>query len=206
MSAALDRSCVLSPDHEGGSSPIGSAADNHTGSNLNMDLIKTWLRKCLEKHHYCRMEAAPQALPLLPTRVVDVEAPGQPCLVETTGIRADYLTLSYCWGEGSKLLCKKGSGSYEQFKKELDGAKTVVWNGPMGVFEMSNFAQGTVGVCEAIANLTEATTIIGGGDSAAAAMQLGFADQFTHISTGGGASLEYLEGKELPGVASISDK
>ena len=119
MSAALDRSCVLSPDHEGGSSPIGSAADNHTGSNLNMDLIKTWLRKCLEKHHYCRMEAAPQALPLLPTRVVDVEAPGQPCLVETTGIRADYLTLSYCWGEGSKLLCKKGSGSYEQFKKEL---------------------------------------------------------------------------------------
>lgn len=92
------------------------------------------------------------------------------------------------------------------FTKELQGAKTVVWNGPMGVFEMSNFAQGTVGVCEAIANLTEATTIIGGGDSAAAAMQLGFADQFTHISTGGGASLEYLEGKELPGVASISDK
>ena len=76
----------------------------------------------------------------------------------------------------------------------------------MGVFEMSNFAQGTVGVCEAIANLTEATTIIGGGDSAAAAMQLGFADQFTHISTGGGASLEYLEGKELPGVSSISNK
>ena len=92
------------------------------------------------------------------------------------------------------------------FTKELQGAKTVVWNGPMGVFEMSNFAQGTVGVCEAIANLTDATTIIGGGDSAAAAMQLGFADQFTHISTGGGASLEYLEGKELPGVASISDK
>lgn len=92
------------------------------------------------------------------------------------------------------------------FTKELQGAKTVVWNGPMGVFEMSNFAEGTIGVCEAIANLTEATTIIGGGDSAAAAMQLGFADQFTHISTGGGASLEYLEGKELPGVSSISNK
>lgn len=92
------------------------------------------------------------------------------------------------------------------FTKELQGAKTVVWNGPMGVFEMSNFADGTIGVCEAIANLTEATTIIGGGDSAAAAMQLGFADQFTHISTGGGASLEYLEGKELPGVSSISNK
>ena len=99
-----------------------------------------------------------------------------------------------------------GPKTIELFTKELQGAKTVVWNGPMGVFEMSNFAQGTIGVCEAIANLTDATTIIGGGDSAAAAMQLGFADQFTHISTGGGASLEYLEGKELPGVASISDK
>ncbi|MGB9343255.1 phosphoglycerate kinase [Trichococcus sp.] len=99
-----------------------------------------------------------------------------------------------------------GPASVELFTKELAGAKTVVWNGPMGVFELSNFAQGTIGVCEAIAKLSDAVTIIGGGDSAAAAMQLGFADDFTHISTGGGASLEYLEGKELPGVASISDK
>lgn len=99
-----------------------------------------------------------------------------------------------------------GPKTIELFTNELKGAKTVVWNGPMGVFEMSNYAKGTIGVCEAIANLTDATTIIGGGDSAAAAMELGFADQFTHISTGGGASLEYLEGKELPGVASISDK
>ena len=99
-----------------------------------------------------------------------------------------------------------GPASVELFAKELEGAKTVVWNGPMGVFELSNFAQGTIGVCEAIAKLSDAVTIIGGGDSAAAAMQLGFADDFTHISTGGGASLEYLEGKELPGVASISDK
>ncbi|MFY9901886.1 MAG: phosphoglycerate kinase [Trichococcus sp.] len=99
-----------------------------------------------------------------------------------------------------------GPASIELFTKELEGAKTVVWNGPMGVFELSNFAQGTIGVCEAIAKLDDAVTIIGGGDSAAAAMQLGFADDFTHISTGGGASLEYLEGKELPGVASISDK
>ena len=99
-----------------------------------------------------------------------------------------------------------GPASVELFTKELEGAKTVVWNGPMGVFELSNFAQGTIGVCEAIAKLSDAVTIIGGGDSAAAAMQLGFADDFTHISTGGGASLEYLEGKELPGVASISDK
>ena len=99
-----------------------------------------------------------------------------------------------------------GPNTIELFKQELDGAKTVVWNGPMGVFEMSNFAKGTIGVCEAIAALDDATTIIGGGDSAAAAMELGFADQFTHISTGGGASLEYLEGKELPGIKAISDK
>lgn len=99
-----------------------------------------------------------------------------------------------------------GPETIELFKKELEGAKTVVWNGPMGVFEMSNFAKGTIGVCEAIAHLEDATTIIGGGDSAAAAMDLGFADKFTHISTGGGASLEYLEGKELPGIKSISEK
>lgn len=88
----------------------------------------------------------------------------------------------------------------------LADAKTVVWNGPMGVFEMSNFNRGTIGVCAAIANLEDATTIIGGGDSAAAAISLGFADKFSHISTGGGASLEYLEGKVLPGVDSISNK
>lgn len=99
-----------------------------------------------------------------------------------------------------------GQGTVELFAKEIAGAKTVVWNGPMGVFEMPNFAKGTIGVCEAIANLTGATTIIGGGDSAAAAISLGYADKFTHISTGGGASLEYLEGKVLPGVESISDK
>jgi len=98
-----------------------------------------------------------------------------------------------------------GPKTVELFTKELEGAKTVVWNGPMGVFEMENFAKGTIGVCEAIANLENATTIIGGGDSAAAAIQLGFADRFTHISTGGGASLEYLEGKVLPGVEAISN-
>ncbi len=99
-----------------------------------------------------------------------------------------------------------GPETVNLFAKELVGAKTVVWNGPMGVFEMPNFAKGTIGACEAIANLEDAVTIIGGGDSAAAAIQLGYADRFTHISTGGGASLEYLEGKTLPGVAAIADK
>ena len=99
-----------------------------------------------------------------------------------------------------------GPETIKLYEEELKGAKTVVWNGPMGVFEMANFAKGTIGVCEAIANLSDATTIIGGGDSAAAAMQLGFAEKFSHISTGGGASLEYLEGKELPGLAAISNK
>ncbi len=99
-----------------------------------------------------------------------------------------------------------GAESIALFAKELEGAKTVVWNGPMGVFEMPNFAKGTIGVCESIANLQDAKTIIGGGDSAAAAIQLGYAEKFSHISTGGGASLEYLEGKELPGVVAIAEK
>lgn len=99
-----------------------------------------------------------------------------------------------------------GPKTVELFKQQLEGAHTVVWNGPMGVFEFSNFAKGTIGVCESIAKLEDATTIIGGGDSAAAAISLGFEDDFTHISTGGGASLEYLEGKELPGIKAINDK
>ena len=99
-----------------------------------------------------------------------------------------------------------GPKTVELFNKELRGAHTVVWNGPMGVFEFSNFAQGTIGVCKSIAALDDAITIIGGGDSAAAAISLGFADDFTHISTGGGASLEYLEGKELPGIKAINNK
>ena len=99
-----------------------------------------------------------------------------------------------------------GPATIELFKKELEGAKTVVWNGPAGVFEVEDFAKGTNAICQAISELEEATTIIGGGDSASAAIKLGYEQKFSHISTGGGASLEYLEGKELPGVACIDDK
>ena len=99
-----------------------------------------------------------------------------------------------------------GPKTSELYKNALADAKTVVWNGPMGVFEFDNFAKGTIVVAEALANLEGATTIIGGGDSAAAVNNLGFGDKMTHISTGGGASLEFLEGKELPGVVAANDK
>ncbi|MEG3040235.1 MAG: phosphoglycerate kinase [Erysipelotrichaceae bacterium] len=120
--------------------------------------------------------------------------------------------------EANSMVCKSGQipddymgldigpETIELFKKELEGAKTVIWNGPMGVFEMKKYATGTLEVCKAISELPGATTVIGGGDSAAAAIQLGFKEKFSHISTGGGASLEFMEGKELPGIAVIADK
>ena len=98
-----------------------------------------------------------------------------------------------------------GPETAKLYADTVKSAKTVVWNGPMGVFENPTLAQGTIAVAKALAD-TEATTIIGGGDSAAAVNQLGFGDKMTHISTGGGASLEFLEGKELPGVAAATDK
>lgn len=99
-----------------------------------------------------------------------------------------------------------GPKSVKEFKNVLKDAKTVVWNGPMGVFEKPNFAKGTLEVGKFLGTLNDATTIVGGGDSTAAVKQLGVADQLTHISTGGGASLTYLEGKTLPGIAAISEK
>ena len=98
-----------------------------------------------------------------------------------------------------------GTKTAEMYADAVKSAKTVVWNGPMGVFENPILAKGTIAVAKSLAE-TDATTIIGGGDSAAAVNQLGFADKMSHISTGGGASLEFLEGKELPGVAAANDK
>ncbi|QIK57974.1 phosphoglycerate kinase [Erysipelothrix sp. HDW6A] len=142
------------------------------------------------------MEKAGDKLVLPVDTVVASEfsADAEPVVVPADGIPADMMGLDI------------GPKSIELFTKELQGAQTVVWNGPMGVFEFDAFAKGTLAICIAITELPGALTVIGGGDSAAAAIQLGFKDKISHISTGGGASLEFMEGKELPGIAVIQDK
>ena len=122
-----------------------------------------------------------------------IDAPIEVSVVDSDKIPADMMGLDI------------GTKTMELFAEAAKSAKTVVWNGPMGVFENPTLAKGTIAVAKALAE-ADATTIIGGGDSAAAVVQLGFADKMSHISTGGGASLEYLEGKVLPGIAVIQDK
>jgi phosphoglycerate kinase len=119
---------------------------------------------------------------------------------------ADWKVVSVDGVEPGWRILDVGPKTVEEFAQVLDGAKTVVWNGPMGVFEFDAFAKGTFAVAEILAGLQGATTIIGGGDSAAAVTLSGLADKITHISTGGGASLEFLEGKALPGVEALDDK
>ena len=122
-----------------------------------------------------------------------IDGPIEVCTVASDAIPADCMGLDI--GEKTRKL----------FAEAVKSAKTVVWNGPMGVFENPTLAKGTIAVAQALAD-SEAVTIVGGGDSAAACEQLGFADKITHISTGGGASLEFLEGLELPGIACLQDK
>ncbi len=118
--------------------------------------------------------------------------------IETSVVDADKIPEGY---EGADI----GPKTAELYANEVKSAKTVVWNGPMGVFENPTLAKGTIAVAKSLAE-TDAVTVIGGGDSAAAVNNLGFGDKMTHISTGGGASLEFLEGKELPGIAALNDK
>ena len=122
-----------------------------------------------------------------------IDAPIEITNVDADKIPADMMSLDI------------GPKTAELYANEVKSAKTVVWNGPMGVFENPVLAKGTIAVAKSLAE-TDAVTVIGGGDSAAAVNTLGFGDKMTHISTGGGASLEFLEGKELPGIAALNDK
>ena len=122
-----------------------------------------------------------------------IDAPIEISVVDADKIPADYMSLDI------------GTKTAELYANEVKNAKTVVWNGPMGVFENPTLAKGTMAVAKSLAE-TDAVTVIGGGDSAAAVNIMGFGDKMTHISTGGGASLEFLEGKELPGIAALNDK
>lgn len=144
---------------------------------------------------------------VLPVDVVTVTVSDEDCATDFFGTiaKAETKTVSVnnIASDAQGLDC--GPETIKLFAQELQGAKTVVWNGPAGVFEVEKFAVGTKSVCETIANLNGATTIIGGGDSAAAAISMGYESKFTHISTGGGASLEYLEGKALPGVTCLTE-
>lgn len=153
-----------------------------------------------------RIELAKSLIEKAKAKGVELLLPIDTVVTKEFSATAEFKVVSVDAVEADWMGLDIGPASIELFTKALAGSKTVIWNGPMGVFEFANFAKGTIGVCEAIANLTGAITVIGGGDSAAAAEQLGYAEKFTHVSTGGGASLEYLEGKILPGIAALEDK
>jgi len=152
-----------------------------------------------------RVKDAKEVLELAKQKGVELLLPVDTVVTQEFKADAAYKTVPSCGIEDGWGGLDIGEKSREIFTNALKGAKTVVWNGPMGVFEFPNFAKGTLAVAQAMASLEDATTVIGGGDSAAAVNQLGYGDKMTHISTGGGASLEFLEGKALPGVVAVQN-
>ena len=164
------------------------------GGSVGTSLLESdWLDYCNDMLAKAREKGVKLLLPVDTQCAREFSADAQPVLHDTMHIPDDMMGMDI------------GPRTIEAFADAVKGAGTVIWNGPMGVFEFPNFAEGTRAVAKALAE-TDAITIIGGGDSAAAVAQLGFADKMTHISTGGGASLEFLEGKELPGVACLLDQ
>ena len=151
-----------------------------------------------------RVQDAKEVLALAKEKGVELLLPVDTVVTQEFNRDAAYKTVPSSGIEDGWGGLDIGEKSREIFTAALQGAKTVIWNGPMGVFEFPNFAKGTLAVAQAMAAL-DATTIIGGGDSAAAVNQLGYGDKMSHISTGGGASLEFLEGKELPGVVAVQN-
>ena len=164
------------------------------GGNIGKSLLEAdWLDYCNEMLAKAEAKGVSLLLPVDAQCAAEFSAEASAHLSDAMNIPEDMLGLDI------------GPKTIEMYTAAVKGAGTVIWNGPMGVFEFPAFAEGTRAVAQALAE-TDAITIIGGGDSAAAVAQLGYADKMTHISTGGGASLEFLEGKELPGVACLLDK
>ena len=164
------------------------------GGSVGKSLLESdWLDYCNEMLAKARDKGVKLLLPVDTLCAAEFSADAAPVLYDTMAIPDDMMGMDI------------GPRTIAEYTQAVKGAGTVIWNGPMGVFEFPAFAEGTRAVAQALAD-TDAITIIGGGDSAAAVAQLGYADKMTHISTGGGASLEFLEGKELPGVACLLDK
>ena len=164
------------------------------GGSVGKSLLEAdWLDYCNDMIAKAKEKGVKLLLPVDTMAAGEFSADAEPVLCDTMAIPDDMMGMDI------------GPKTIQEYTQAVKGAGTVIWNGPMGVFEFPAFAEGTRAVAKALAE-TDAITIIGGGDSAAAVAQLGYADKMTHISTGGGASLEFLEGKELPGVACLLDK
>jgi len=152
-----------------------------------------------------KVELAKQLIEKAKAKGVKLELPIDVVVALAFSADAPHHTATVSEIKDDEMALDIGSSSAEKFAALISTARTVIWNGPMGVFEMDAFAKGTERVAQAVADC-QGITIVGGGDSVAAVQKMGVADQMTHISTGGGASLEFLEGKVLPGVAALQDK